>query len=42
MLADQLTEVLIEAGVERIYGGVGQMLQLARANLRNIPVIAQR
>ena len=23
-------------------GGVGQMVQLARANLRNIPAIAQR
>ena len=36
-LADQLIEVLRQAGVERVYGGVGAMVDLARTNLRNIP-----
>jgi hypothetical protein len=51
-LADQLPDVLLEAGVVRIYGvvgdslnpnkivldgGVGEMIEMARANVRDIP-----
>jgi pyruvate dehydrogenase (quinone) len=40
--AEQVKGFALSGGKIVLGGGVGKMLQLARANLRNIPAIAQR